>query len=449
MPPVVRPPTSVADLMALKPGAYWAVFARGSLAFKFACIYLMFEYVRPQSIYTQIDFLPYGVLSLAGGVIAVVFSKKERAQKVLGSKLAFLLVFLSFVLITILFSQFPGDGIQELPLLLSWILAYYLITKAVNTQQRFVVFYMLFLLFSLKMSQHGFRSWVSSGFGFNKEGVSGAPGWFANSGEVGIQMCIFIPMAMQFIWAGWKTWKWWQRLLMLSLPFTAVGTVIGSSSRGAVIGTAAAMLWFLMKSRYRIRGFIALAAVGLLVMAVLPDQFSARFDTMGEDNSSKLRLEYWDWGWETMKEHPIFGIGYFNWLSSYSQHLVELNIHRPAQVCHNIFIQAGSELGFVGLGMVLILIISTFVLNARTRRLAGPDDAGRAMTCFSHGLDAGMVGFLVSAQFVTVLYYPYLWIAVALTVALHNAVGHSSRQSRVENSGRASTPATFPTVQIE
>jgi hypothetical protein len=31
-----------------------------------------------------------------------------------------------------------------------------------------------------------------------------------------------------------------------------------------------------------------------------------------------------------------------------------------------------------------------------------------------------MIGFLVSAQFVTVLYYPYLWIAVALTVALHN-----------------------------
>jgi hypothetical protein len=39
----------------------------------------------------------------------------------------------------------------------------------------------------------------------------------------------------------------------------------------------------------------------------------------------------------------------------------------------------------------------------------------------AHGLDGAMIGFVVSGFFVTVLYYPYFWINLAMTVALNNA----------------------------
>jgi O-antigen ligase len=366
------------------------------------------------------DFLPWGMLTLLIGTLSVLFSNETRGQRVYGSKLGLLSVFLLHVLVTIIASKYPEEGFAALPLLLSWIAAYVLITWAVNTERRMVFFYFLFLLFCLKMSQHGFKSWVMAGFSFNKEGVSGAPGWFANSGEVGIQMCIYLPMSLYFVWAGWHSWTWPKRAFALLMPITALGTVVASSSRGAVIGSALALLWILAKSKYRTRGFIGLAVVGMLVFMMLPPEFMARFDTMGEDNSSKLRLEYWAWGWEATKAHPLLGLGYGNWIPEYSQFLIDNGINRPPQVSHNIFIQAGSELGFTGLILVLSLIVSTFVLNARTRRILPDTDTYKALRNFSHGLDAGMIGFLVSAQFVTVLYYPYLWIAVALTVALHN-----------------------------
>lgn len=422
----VGPAPSAQDLMLLKPRAYWGTFLRESLAFKIACIYLMFEYVRPQTIYTAIDILPYGLLSLVGGFAVVLFSKEERSLPTYGSKLPLLLVFLTHVLITILLSRFPDEGFKQLPTLIAWIIAYYLITKSVNNERRLIFFYVLFLLFSLKMSQHGFRSWVASGFGFNKEGVTGAPGWFHNSGEVGIQMCIFLPMALHFLWAGWRSWSKWQRAMIAVMPLSAIGTVVASSSRGAMIGSAAALLWILCKSKYKVRGLLGLAAVAIVVLAVLPDQFAARFDTMGQDNSSKLRLEYWAFGLQKMQEHPLFGIGYFNWIPVYSEHLAASGINRLPEVVHNIFIQAGSELGYTGLILVVIMILSTFVLNARTRRVVGTDESRTMLVHFSHGLDAGMVGFVISAQFVTVLYYPYLWIAIALTVALHSVARHQA-----------------------
>jgi putative inorganic carbon (hco3(-)) transporter len=153
-------PATVADLVHLEPRAYLRVFLDESLAFKVACLYLMFEYVRPQSIWTFIDILPYAMLSLVGGVALVMFQQDSRRLPVHGSKLILLLVFLAHILLTIVLSRYPDIGYRQLSTMIAWILAYILISKTVNTPQRMIFFYMLFLLFSFKMSQHGFKAWL-------------------------------------------------------------------------------------------------------------------------------------------------------------------------------------------------------------------------------------------------------------------------------------------------
>src|SRR5262245_21836362 len=88
-------------LVQLQPGAYWRVYRDESLAFKFACIYLMFEYVRPQSIWTVIDILPFGLVTLAGGVAIVWASPAERSMKTRGSLLPLLFTFLGVAVLSI------------------------------------------------------------------------------------------------------------------------------------------------------------------------------------------------------------------------------------------------------------------------------------------------------------------------------------------------------------
>jgi hypothetical protein len=47
----------------------------------------------------------------------------------------------------------------------------------------------------------------------------------------------------------------------------------------------------------------------------------------------------------------------------------------------------------------------------------------------AHGLDAALIGFLASGFFVTVLFYPFFWINLAMTVALYNAALHKVQQA--------------------
>ena len=125
----------------------------------------------------------------------------------------------------------------------------------------------------------------------------------------------------------------------------------------------------------------------------------------------------WKNGLEMMRDNPVLGIGYENW-----QKYSTIRYGGTGLLVHNTFVQAGSELGYTGLIAFIALIFCTFVINRRTRKLvASYPHRGRFMFYMSHGLDGALVGFIISGFFISVLYYPFFWINLAMTVGLHNA----------------------------
>jgi hypothetical protein len=46
------------------------------------------------------------------------------------------------------------------------------------------------------------------------------------------------------------------------------------------------------------------------------------------------------------------------------------------------------------------------------------------------GFDGALIGYLITGFFVTVLYYPFFWINLAMTVSLHNVTELRSAQIR-------------------
>lgn len=436
----------IAQIIALKVRVIGAAFFAESAAFILCCTYLMFEYVRPQSIYPALELLPFAQITILAGTSLTLLERLASKKGIVGSQWALLVAYLSVAVLSLAISNHPVDGFATLQLLLTWYVAIYFISGSVTTERRFVLFYMLFLLFSFKMSQFGFRSWAQRGFSWDPIGVTGAPGWFNNSGEVGVQMCIFLPMMLHFMSAGWRQWGYLKRAVVSVVPITIIGTVLGSSSRGALIGSAAALMWMLMRAkRGKLQILSALIAVGAVCYWSIPPEFASRFNAIGQDDTSQLRLTYWKWGWETALDNPIFGIGIGNWEAEYANHLVSIGSKARVQLPHNIFILAASELGFVGLTLLLALIASTFVLNSRTRKLADRCENQFLRHC-ALGMDAGMIGYLVSAQFVTVLYYPYLWIGLAMTIALHNVAYWQAKAMTVSVVG-ASVSAAKATAE--
>jgi O-antigen ligase len=400
-------------LRSLKPSAIWSFLKRQPASYWFVSIYLFFEYVRPQSIYAAIEGPPYARAVI---ILALVFFLLEQRRLRFGAPEILLSIF-SLIVVASSFTAFlPSASYANLSLYFSWVLIYLLIANAVDTEERFLIFTLSFLLYSFKMSQFGTRSWAQNGFAFRDWGVTGAPGWFQNSGEFGIQMCIFLPLVVAFVFALKDHWPPWMRWVAWGIAGTAVIGIVASSSRGALVGCGAVVLWLILKSRRRARVLITTVVLAGLVYVIIPPEQRLRFQQAGDDKTSIARTTAWKQGLEMMRDHPILGIGYDNW-NEY--HTINYGYR---MLPHNVFIQAGAELGYTGLLGFIALIGCTFVINRRTRKLAERmPERGRFIFFMAHGLDGALVGFLASGFFVTVLYYPYFWINLAMTVALNNA----------------------------
>jgi len=380
--------------------------------------YLLFEYVRPQSIYSAIDVLPWGAAFL---LLSVLLALTEKPRRGLHNGISLLLAMFTLLVITSSFFAYSRtEAFNNFDIYLNWVLLYFAFVRIVNTPRRWVLLMAAFLLFSFKMSQHGARVWAMRGFAFADWGLGGPPGWFENSGELGIQMCIFLPLSIGFILAFRSRWPRWVAGIAWLMPITAVATILGSSSRGAVLGGVFSLLPFLARSKYRMKALTAVSVAVVIGIALMPQEFMERFRSAGEDNTSTARLERWEAGIEMMLDHPVLGVGYFNWPIYYPA------TYKPGidggMLSHNIFVQAGSELGVTGLVLFLAMIAAAFLAMARIRAAMNGHADEDIYRPLANGMDGAMVGFIVSGFFVTVLFYPYFWVQLAFTVSLYGIV---------------------------
>jgi putative inorganic carbon (hco3(-)) transporter len=317
----------------------------------------------------------------------------------------------------------PAVSWANMRLYISWVIIYIMITLIVNTEKRFLVFMSGYILWCLKMSQHGARSFVT---GFGSYGTSCTPGWFQNSGECGIQMAMFLPVAIFFILAlrpYWSKRKYW---LMLAIPLSAAMTIIATSSRGAQIGMAAIGVLLIMQTKHRFRTLILVGLLGMVAWHFVPESQKQRFAEAGEDDTSLARLQYWADAREIMSEYPMLGIGYNNWLPYYRMYY-----NPTGELPHNIFYEAGAELGFIGLFAFIGLIGGTLYMNRKTRRMAKRlPGGGEFASNMALAFDGALIAYLITGYFVTVLYYPFMWINLSMVVALHCSTEYELRRAR-------------------
>ncbi|WP_136514438.1 O-antigen ligase family protein [Geomonas edaphica] len=402
------------ELIRMKFGTLWRGFNREGLLFLLVNLYLFFEYVRPQTLYPALDVVPYNkIIIISTLVLLLIKPERPPVKNPLNVLLA---CFTIVVLLSSLFAMSPAIAFDKLTVFISWVIIYYLITNIVNSKERFLIFLLLFLLYNLKMSQFAVRGWAQIGFGYGKDGTGGGPGWFLNSGEFGIEMCIFLPLSTYYFLALRRSWSRVKQFFFLLMPATAVAGIISSSSRGALLAGFVVALLMLLKSRKKMLALVLFVMLCAVSYRVLPEEQHARIQSAGTDSTSVNRMERWEKGFVMAKKYPVLGVGYGNWS------IADIEMFSGSgDFSHNVFVECVSELGYSGLTVFTLMILFNFVVNRRTRLLMARRREGSDFIIFmSHGLDAALVGFLVGGFFVTVLYYPYFWINTSLTVALNH-----------------------------
>jgi len=405
--------------------AIWTQFKQEHFSFWMICAYLFFQYFEPQSIYPALDVVPWDKVIVGLTVISVLVDPQKRWVR--NPANIWMTLFLGVIIASCFTAVFPTVSWSHWFDFFDWYVIYFLIIITVNTRERYFIFLAIFILASFKMSLFGARTWISRGFGFRDWGIQGPAGFFENSGELSIQMLVFSPIALEL---ALFLKPWLSRVkycFALVVPLTGAMTVMGASSRGSQFGLAAQIGHFAVSRKLKVR--IVLAAVVLVVIgwAMLPDAEKARFTAAGTDKTSVQRLEYWRAGVNMIRNHPLLGIGYFNFPPYFAVSHPDELFEGHAQQPHNIFIQVGTDSGLLGLGIFLMLIYRTLKTTRDIGRACkGNDHAPAFAPCVARGLATSTLGFVVAGQFVTVAYYPFLWINLALAVSLANVVARSA-----------------------
>jgi putative inorganic carbon (HCO3(-)) transporter len=415
--------------LSLSVGSLLRGFFASPWSFRFTCLYVFWEYVRPQSVYSWLQGPPWSLISLLLAVLAFVaegFPIRSRTP------LNALMIAFSALLIASSFAAYdPSIAFGELNLWLNWVLAFLLIANTANTERRWFIFALLMMLWSTKMSQHGFRTWATRGFGFASWGVTGGPGWFQNSGEFALQMGIFFPLSLYLLIAVRKHVSRLKQIALWLLPISAVGSIIASSSRGGLLALAAIGLWFVVRSRHRVRTTLVTAVLAPLFWAIVPEAQKARFETAGEDKTSLTRLQYWRSGVDMADGHPLLGVGHGNWSVYYRDHywnpsdslaIINSRGEPIVEVAHNSFVEVMSQLGYTGLLLFCSVLGGIWLVNARSRViLLRLGERGRLLYLMSLGLDAGVISIVIAGFFMSVAFYPFVWFQAAMTAGLHAA----------------------------
>jgi len=221
----------------------------------------------------------------------------------------------------------------------------------------------------------------------------------------------------------------WQRLgAMFSLFVTLVAFVL-AASRGGMLGLMCMSLWHMHDWRRRM---IALLVIAALVGGafLLPSSPLDRLLKPNESDveSSNIRLQLWTASGLIFRDHPIFGVGLYNFPKYLHQYLppgVDLEFVVP----HNTYLEALVELGLVGLLLFLSVIGFTLLSLSRLRRAAIA--AGDAYyTALATGVGSGIVGFAVAVFFLSAKHAKLFWFSVFLSACMAPIMEHSFRQAR-------------------
>ena len=400
-------------LYALRPRAIWRFIAEQKLSFKLVLVYVFFEYVRPQQIYPALEIIPWSKIIIPLGLTCFLLEGRSIRW---GLTELLLAVFTVIVVLSSVTAVYPEDSFNYISVYFQWVVIYLLLANSVTTERRFLAFLVLYLLWSFKMARSASWSWAMDGFAFRNWGAAGAPGWFENSGELGIQMCIYLALLVGMMNGLRRHWSRWTRLMVWGAAGMGAVAIAATSSRGSELAGICVLLWLIIKSRHRARGLVAACVLASVLALVLPPEQIERMRASGTDGTSLARKTYWAEGSTIISEHPVLGIGFNNWARYHKDHYGFIALP------HNIFIEAASQLGYPGVLTFIALAVCNFVMNWQTRRLLrekGED--GLFIREMAHALDASLIAFLVAGYFVTVLFYPYFWINLAMSMALHRA----------------------------
>lgn len=270
------------------------------------------------------------------------------------------------------------------------------------------------------------------------EGIGGAD--FAESNFFAAFMAAMLPIiGIQLLRSKW----FGKAVCAVSAAFT-VNAIVLCRSRGALVGIAAgaitACLFAPKKHRKKIAVGLVLGMIGGVHLA--DPQFIERMGTITthyeeqRDGITYGRIHIWRVGIDMAIDHPL-GIGAGNWYNRVGWYKPEL----AGVDSHSTYIKCVVELGWHGVVVFAIIVLTAFRSLSAVRRSSPHSDSRFDLDLISFGMTISLYIYLTCCITITLIYAEFFWILLSLPVCLKRVLENAVANHEHEFTGESGESA--------
>jgi len=357
------------------------------------------------------------------------------------------IAFMAICPLSFFWSDSPFISLKELPIFLAGPLLYFIIVNNIHNEKQISRIISAILIMGGLFGIYGILQYNGIDFAFwiGNYGRGKVFGLFGNAGYFAGYLMFPLPIAMALFFVCKNKVK---KILLLIGVFAMGGALLATLTRGSYLALGISSIFmfllflssrgnFFIKENKKIFIVILIAILVTTFLFVIPNPFNKqgtviskiknRISTtqLSKDSSLKRREAIWGFSTLMIKDHLLLGSGLgtfkYNTLKYQAKFFDQgqnraLYPYGVADKAHNEYLQLGAELGIIGLGIFLWLIISYF--NYGVKKLKGIENKYKQGIII--GLMVSIVAFLVDGLFWFPLRLPtntaMFWLILGLTI---------------------------------
>lgn len=380
-------------------------------------LYSWLSYMNPHRLtWGFASAMPFAYIVAVTTLLGVFFSKEPKRMP-WTREMTVLILLILWMVVTTSFAFFSNLAWEQMEKVFKIQIMIFLTPLLINNRQRL---HGLVWVIALSLGFYGVKGGISTIANGGVYRIQGPEDTFiAGNNEIALALLMTIPL-MRYLQLHEKR-KWLHLGLGGAMVLTTLA-VIGSQSRGALVGAAAMGTIFWLKSRNKFFAAILIVASIGLVAAIMPQEWYDRMSTIktyDEDQSAQGRINAWWTAWNVAKERPTGG-GF----EMFQAPIFRLYAPVPENVhdVHSVYFEMLGEQGFVGLGLWLLLAFLTWLTGSWVIRNAKRDPSRRWAADLAAMGQVSMIGYFSAGAFLGLayfdLYYHILMIIILTKVIM-------------------------------
>lgn len=344
--------------------------------------------------------MPFAMM-IALATFAALMASREPKRIPWTRETILLLLLIGWMFMTTVFAMVETPAWEQWDKVWRVMLMTYVTMMLITDEHRIK---MLVFVIALSLGFYGFKGGVFVLTGGSVHSVMGPPSSFiGDRNSIGLALIMTVPL-LYFMLLQMQR-RSIRLALMVGIGLTLIA-IIGTHSRGALVGIAAMLVFFLYKSRNKFTAVLVLIPMMYVMYTVMPQEWFDRMhtiETWEDDNSASERVRAWN-NATTLANERFIGGG------------MRVMVYYGGRDSHSIYFGMLGEHGYVGLGMFLLLLFFTWrsgswiISHSRKRQdLFWARDLAAMV-------QVSLVGYMTAGAFLGLQYFDLFYHLVAIIV---------------------------------